>query len=587
MQTKKISTVIGGLRIALQSLADKLGVTLAIGGSDACTNGDVITLPDLPPEDDTAALLARGYIDHETAHVRHTDFSIPVRPWVNLIEDIRIEKEQGRTYPGCAVNLRQLAAHLKGQGHFRGQSKNPLSFLMSWACCRGRFDVLGQPLGEIADEMETVSRTLFGDLFCDAFAFLVAEIGSCQSTADCDELARRIEHLIQNPPDPPPQPEPGGETDQGPSSDQDEQAGDSPNTQDPPGSDHDSDDEEKEADSKSDSDSPGNEPGSTPERKGNAPGKGAGQDGGLPPTPKQRQALQKAAGADAEKTAGNMDVGSLLKQALGIEHLQAAQKGALEVIPDTHNHLGASEAGDQKPVERELGLDQARRLTAQMRAGLAGLLQAVRLQHSYPKHVGHRIAREAVHRIACATPDTRVFASRRLRQDENTAVVILGDRSGSMGVDKMKVALQAAFVTAEALELLPGVASAVGFFPWGRQVALLKNFCEKPKASRFAIGASGGTPMAEALLWAGMKLSHRKEPRKIVVVMTDGQPDNEQPVRRALERLSACGIETYGIGIQDRYILQWLPEGARVIDRIEELSKALVAVLKEALVDRR
>jgi Mg-chelatase subunit ChlD len=93
--------------------------------------------------------------------------------------------------------------------------------------------------------------------------------------------------------------------------------------------------------------------------------------------------------------------------------------------------------------------------------------------------------------------------------------------------------------------------------------------------------------MAEALLWAGMKLSHRKEPRKIVVVMTDGQPDNEQPVRRALERLSACGIETYGIGIQDRYILQWLPEGARVIDRIEELSKALVAVLKEALVDRR
>src|SRR5690606_34859944 len=101
------TTVIGGLRIALQSLADKLGVTLAVGGSEACTNGSVITLPDLPPGDEEAALLARGYIDHETGHVRHTDFGIPVRPWLNLIEDVRIEREQGLAFPGCAVNLRQ------------------------------------------------------------------------------------------------------------------------------------------------------------------------------------------------------------------------------------------------------------------------------------------------------------------------------------------------------------------------------------------------------------------------------------------------------------------------------------------------
>jgi hypothetical protein len=54
-----------------------------------------------------------------------------------------------------------------------------------------------------------------------------------------------------------------------------------------------------------------------------------------------------------------------------------------------------------------------------------------------------------------------------------------------------------------------------------------------------------------------------------------------------MERLSHCGIETYGIGILDKNILQWLPEGARSIDRIEELPKALVDVLKEALVERR
>jgi hypothetical protein len=619
----KISTVIGGLRIALQSLADKLGVTLVIGGSDARTNGNIIILPDLPGDDEEAALLARGYIDHETAHIRFTDFGIPIRTWLNLIEDVRIEREQGREFPGCAVNMRRLAAHLKGKGHFRGHLKNPLSLLMSWACCRGRSVVLGQPLGEIAEQMEKTSRTLFGDLFCDAFASLVHEIGACRSTADCDDLARRIEALIQNPPEPPP-PQAGSEGNQGKPSDRNDRAEGSPGSQSQSGSNSggvdgqeensnsdpcreqnqsrgslgDGDgDEEKDQDeagqspseSRSDSDSTGSRPGTDPQGEGREPGKGAGLDGGQPPTLQQLQALKRAASADVEQASREVNVGELLKEALGIEHLQAARAGTLEVIPDTHHHVGGSKAaGDQRRVEQVLGLDQARRLTAQMRASLAGLFQAVRLQRSHPKQVGHRIDREAVHRIACSTPDLRYFSSRRPRPKENTAVVILGDRSGSMNGEQIKVAIRSAFVTAESLELLPGVACAVGFFPWGStQVAQLKGFGEKPKASRFALTANGGTPMAEALLWAGMKLSHRKEPRKIIVVMTDGHPDDEPAVHKAMERLSGCGIETYGIGIHDRNILHWLKEGARTIDRIEELPTALVDVLKEALVERR
>ncbi len=411
----KISTVIGGLRIALQSLANKLGVTLVIGGSDARTNGNVIILPDLPGDDEEAALLARGYIDHETAHIRFTDFGIPIRTWLNLIEDVRIEREQGREFPGCAVNMRRLVAHLKGKGHFRGHLKNPLSLLMSWACCRGRSVVLGQPLGEIADQMEKTSRILFGDLFCDAFTDLVHEIGACRSTADCDDLARRIEALIQNPPEPPPQPQTtGSEGDQGKTSDRNDQAGSSSGSQSPSGSHPDGGDgqeehsnsdpsrdqnhsrgslgdgegdEEKNQDeagqspseSRSDSDSTGSQPGTDPQGEGRELGKGAGFDGGQPPTQQQLQALKRAASADAEQASKEVNVGELLKEALGIEHRQAARAGTLEVIPDTHHHVGGSKAaGDQKRVERDLGLDQARQLTAQMRARLAGLFQAVR-----------------------------------------------------------------------------------------------------------------------------------------------------------------------------------------------------------------
>ena len=152
-----------------------------------------------------------------------------------------------------------------------------------------------------------------------------------------------------------------------------------------------------------------------------------------------------------------------------------------------------------------------------------------------------------VYRVACRTPDTRIFAARRDKQDDNTAIVLLTDRSGSMIPEKMSVALQATFVTAEALELLPGVTCAAGAFPWGRDLVELKAFGAKPRAGCFTIGASGGTPMAEALLWAGMLLTHRPEHRKIVIPMTDGQPDNTEKTRKAVARLRSCDIEVYGI----------------------------------------
>src|SRR5919197_2478110 len=121
-----------------------------------------------------------------------------------------------------------------------------------------------------------------------------------------------------------------------------------------------------------------------------------------------------------------------------------------------------------------MGFDDARRKTSRMRSQLAGLLQAVRLQQCNAKKAGHRIDNRSLHRVACRTPDTRIFAARREKQDDNTAIVLLTDRSSSMDLQKMSVALQATFVTSEALELLPGVTCAVGVFPWGKGVAELK-----------------------------------------------------------------------------------------------------------------
>ena len=87
-------------------------------------------------------------------------------------------------------------------------------------------------------------------------------------------------------------------------------------------------------------------------------------------------------------------------------------------------------------------------------------------------------------------------------------------------------------------------------------------------------------------MWAGMLLTHRPERRKIVIPMTDGQPDDIEKTRRAVVRLRSCGIEVYGIGILDSSILNWLKESS-VIKQIEELPAALISLLKEALITKR
>jgi len=543
--TPKISTVIGGLRIAMQALGAKMGVTLRIEGDQAYTNGNEIIIPTLPPDDHRAAVLARGYVDHESAHVRHSDFERNMGTWGELIEEVYIEKKQCVEYPGCAINLRDLIAILKHEnGSFRGTKSEPLSLLTSWLICRGRADVLGQSLGDIASEMETWSRLSFGDNFCDQFAACVARVGSCNTLDDCVQLGSEIETLIAHPP-------PVRKKDKRPDSGENQQS---------------------------------------PSNGGNPPSRdsGSGDSPGKLSAAKQTDNLEKLRTADVGKASQKVDLGKVVAQMLGKEHNKAERTGNLEEIPDTHYpSAGAgSGSGDQKRLDGEMGFDEARRKTSRMRSQLAGLLQAVRLQQSNAKRAGHRIDSRSVYRVACRTPDTRIFAARRDKQDDNTAIVLLTDRSGSMNPEKMSVALQATFVTGEALELLPGVTCAVGAFPWGRDLAELKRFGAKPRAGFFNIGSSGGTPMAEALLWAGMILTHRPERRKIVIPMTDGSPDDIGTTRKAVERLRACGIEVYGIGILDSSILNWLRESS-VIKQIDELPAALIGLLTEALITKR
>ena len=109
------------LPLVASMLGDKLGVKVVIGSSDtACTNGDTIFLPPLPVDDEGVLYpLVNGFIDHEAAHIRHTNLDVlkgkrltPVEKHLwNAIEDWRVEHEIIKRYPGCHEHFTWLIRH--------------------------------------------------------------------------------------------------------------------------------------------------------------------------------------------------------------------------------------------------------------------------------------------------------------------------------------------------------------------------------------------------------------------------------------------------------------------------------------------
>lgn len=104
-------------------LGNQYGVTVEIGGSEAYTDGKTIHLPALPLDSEPELItMIKGYTDHESAHIRETDFEIlrkaNLTPFqhnlFNILEDWRVEERLSARYPGCRENFRYLIQKLFG-----------------------------------------------------------------------------------------------------------------------------------------------------------------------------------------------------------------------------------------------------------------------------------------------------------------------------------------------------------------------------------------------------------------------------------------------------------------------------------------
>lgn len=183
-------------------------VTVVFEGSQAKTDGNEIVLPAMPLNadisEDTAQVI-RGYIDHEAGHIRHTDFDVVksikdeslMKIW-NSIEDIWLERRVREEYIGSEKNLRATAEFVSGEEkEFLSDKKEFLEKVNAGTiglaiCKQGRMDYT-------ADNNKAVFDMLPDNMKKWSEKW-VSSIDKCYNSTDNLALASAIRKLVEEDP---------------------------------------------------------------------------------------------------------------------------------------------------------------------------------------------------------------------------------------------------------------------------------------------------------------------------------------------------------------------------------------------------
>ncbi|HFQ4958793.1 TPA: VWA domain-containing protein [Vibrio vulnificus] len=542
------------LPIVAAAYGEKFGVKVLIQGQDAFTDGERIVIPTANPDDPHYQQIAWGYLAHEAAHIRHTNFDMvqkasskPIRKaLLNIIEDVRIENELAKDYPGTRRSISKVIEYMvDSQQMCVPEQLEPASNLQAWLLFRLRCHFLGQkaltPLYQAVDERV---RQLFPAAAMSRLSAMLTVVPSLASTGEVLKLVDAIVAMLEEESRPP----------------QDE----------------------------SDADN------------GNDIGQDASNDSNNGSDSQTPEAASSATGDVAETgCSDNSDQADNLRQAL--------EASAAQFEPDTFAQVAEvlSEQAEGHQGVTLLSLPQAEQAmlgdeailtlsaseSAQIRARLRGMVQSSQDNRNHAKRHGLRVA---THRLAASQAgESRLFIQRQPRIAPNAAVHLLVDISGSMGKPigegnrkYFHVANEAALALAMALEGIPGVVPAVSYFPGIHQevsIALLPKQSVRHRAACFDQKPRGCTPMAQAMWFAANSLLAQKQKRKLMIVLTDGDPDDWAATHDIVDRCRRSGFELLGIGIQTRSVEKFFPQSI-VINDVKDLKRELFEVTQQLLI---
>jgi cobalamin biosynthesis protein CobT len=540
-------------------------VKVVFGGEDAKTDGNLITLPSVNENHEMSEVdvkVARGYVDHEAAHVRWTDNEawkklmddrmddpeISVfHSTLNALEDVRIEGKLLAQYSGSRDNLDAVAdacgTELRdsmGGRLLSDLSAREVGALAATWYGRGRHSYGG------------VGAEMFGEIKPDVQKIVMQHVDQIDEHTSFDEVAKLAESMIT-------------------CFDR-----------------HDEDINENEGGSMSKGETSASDESREDESEATR------GDEIMTDEKAKEQVLKKATGADkAFDRAGYRRFSDAEDETLGHDRL--------EKDFDQFKHIQGQMVGQINVIRRKL----ERKLASKVQRGWHGGQTKGRLD-------SRRL-------VGAYTGSESVYKSRDIGDDLDVAVMIAVDHSGSMDGDRIVMAQKAVIALAEALEPTQVKLSVKGFKTkhvpsvWKKSwdptkyssispvlVLEYKKFEQPLHRCREVIGGMleswsnvGGIHNVDgvSVQMIGEELMKRPEKRKVLMVLSDGLPEDDEMDRMSLnnhlkkvvEDLEARGVEVFGVGIQTDAVKQFY-RWHTVVRNTDDLEKELIDRMSNVLV---
>jgi len=604
------------LPIVASAYGEQFGVRVSVGGTGAFTDGSRINIPWI--EDAAMQALVWGYLAHESAHVRDTDFEVfnslhnPVRRHlVNTLEDPRIEKSIMGEFPGTEASLRAVWAYLckdpVSVDPELNETSRLLNFVLMYVRQRQWELEVSQPHFDAAKAQ--AEEVLPQGFFVRFDALIATYFDAMRSTADAVSLADAILTVLQEEIEKEQQENPG---------DPGDSSSDSP-------SDSDDDDGESGA-------SDGDSGDSDQDSLGGASGSGEGEEdssgqGNAAPSNSDEEGETADQGTSdstsnaSDSSDGNSDADSDGTQQQGgggaSEHSKFDQLMAEENVPADvieqlvealSEHAEQEEHasdGEDRPVYGLINTDVGEQIdssqhqwlmdercsdaisqgvlsSSKLRAKITGLLQAQTRSIRSVREEGTRIESRRLARAMAG--ERKIYKHKESGKRIDTSVHVLLDCSGSMSRIQ-PIANSAAVSLALAVNAIPNADIAVSAFGLHDAVnpIIRRKQPVRSNLDRFKIGAHGGTPMGEAMLFGARELAmNTQRARRVLIVVTDGAPSNGGLVSYIHRLCDDSGIDVYGIGIQSDAVNRYFKNSV-VIQSVDDLQGALFDIAREFL----
>lgn len=288
---------------------------------------------------------------------------------------------------------------------------------------------------------------------------------------------------------------------------------------------------------------------------------------------------------------------------------------------DATNTDGEVSLGIQRCVKLLEGTSST---LAVMRNRLERLLLSKQLEGREEKRGGGKLNQKRL--VNAYNGDDNVFTKRVDDTAINTAVQLVVDMSGSMSGVKINLALQSALLLAETLSKFGVPFEIIGFRTGSLSTALERNYKSSTERNAMTASISRGTHRrdailmmyfkqfskryqtsleglgwmfsgganadGESLLYASESLMKRPEPKKLMMVLSDGEPafnysgcDDkavDTHLKNTVVSLTEKGIDVIGIGIMSDSVRSYYKNNF-VVRKIEDLPSRVLEEIGRAI----